>query len=1021
MHQHRLPVMITVILCYIGLFLIFLSWAHFSGHNGPVARQGVLDLTRWNFERNGSVELNGQWGFYPNQLLSPDAIKAGAGKSEQFMTVPDNGQSMDNKKMYDLNSGTYKLMIRSDRDGEIFGLQTSVIYSANRIFMNGELVGSSGNPSMGGNQQASLKPSVSYFPIHRGTNELIIQVSHSIGNSGWGISKPITFGTQQQISRSHDLALFNDLFMIVSFFIMGLYFFGYFIQRRKDLHLLFFSIICLLFSTIISWIGMARVIYLLLPGFSFSAMTVLESVTSLAACAAVLLYLFFAYPELVSKKFVYVGIAFSLVTLITDFIPLVLLTSIDLILHLFLAVSALAYTFYIFVLAIIKKVEGSIYLMIGTLSISIFVIITAISAFSTKILSPFYSISSILFLLMISLMMSQRFSNAFRRSEMLAEELVRSDKQKDEFIAKTSHEFRTPLNGIINVAQTLLAGNKNRTIADEKDKLYLITRIGYRLSDLVNDILDMEKMKQGQLQIKLVPLDIFTTVKTELAYYKLLADKKGLSIVDHIPANLPLVFADENRIRQIINNLVDNAVKYTQQGQITLSAKKLDREIEITVADMGSGIPASEYETVFQAFERRNELNQSEGAGLGLSIVKQLVMLQKGRIWLESEIGLGSVFHFTIPLFDEKIGVSTGSSVHIPSTTVKPGHEADQPELTLTTPYHSRLLHAPTILVVDDNLENLKILIDMLEGIPYNVIAVKNGQEALDEVSHSQPDLIILDLMMPGMSGYDVCGKIREQYSLTDLPVLMLTAAIINDDKHYAFRAGANDILQKPYNFSELSARIRGLILMKNAASQAANMEVAFLQSQIRPHFLYNVLNSIIALSYDDIEQSREMTAQFAAYLRGSFDFQNTSTISSFGKELSLVRSYLAIEKMRFQERIQVVYDIEEGLDFPLPPLMIQPLVENAVLHSIGKRKSGGRLTLAAHRKQNFYLISVSDNGIGMSADQVSELLIGKKGRSVGLKNINSRLKHFYGTELRIESVEGKGTTFSMRIPAEAE
>lgn len=1019
MKLNRLPAVLTVLFVYIGLFLIFLSGSHFSVYHGPMARQGVIDLNRWNFERNGTVQLNGKWSFYPNQLLSPNAIRAGAGKNAQLVTVPDNGQSVDNRKMYAMKAGTYRLLIRSARDRESFGLQTSVIYSANRIFMNGELVGSSGIPSMDGDKQASLRPSVSYFSIHRGINELIIQVSHSEGNSGWGIAKPITFGTQQQISRNHDLTLFNDLFMIVSFFIMGLYFLGYFIQRRKDLHLLFFSIICLIFSMIISWLGTARIIYLIFPDFSFSGMTILESVTSVTACAAVLLYLLFVYPELASKKIVYGGIVLSLVTLITDFIPFVLLTSIDLVLHLFLAVSALAYTSYIFVLAIIKKVEGSIYLTIGTLSISIFVIITAVSAFSAKVLAPVYSISSILFLLMLSLMMSQRSSNAFKRSESLAEELVRNDRQKDEFIARTSHEFRTPLNGIINIAQTILAGKKERSISDERDNLYLITRIGYRLSALVNDVLDMEKIKQGKLTVTPVPLDVYTMVNTELAYYRLLAEKKGLGVINQIPEGLPLVFADENRFRQIINNLVDNAIKYTQKGQITFSAKLLDRDIEIMVADTGSGIPASDQESIFQAFERRDELNQSEGAGLGLSIVKQLVELQKGKIWVQSETGLGSIFHFTVPLFDESRVLATGSSVRIPSSFPVPELMEEQTAAALATPYRSRTVDAPTILVVDDNLDNLKILIDMLEGIPYNVIAVKSGREALDVVSHSQLDLVILDLMMPGMSGYEVCGKIREQYSLTDLPVLMLTAAIINDDKHFAFRAGANDILEKPYNFSELSARIRGLILMKKAASQAANMEVAFLQSQIRPHFLYNVLNSIIALSYDDIEQSREMTAQFAAYLRGSFDFQNTSAISSFGKELSLVKSYLAIEKMRFQERIQVVYDIEEGLDFPLPPLMIQPLVENAVLHGIGKRKSGGRVTLAARREHNFYLISVSDNGIGMSANQVSDLLAGKNGRSVGLKNINSRLKHFYGTELQIESTEGTGTTFSMRVPAE--
>lgn len=1010
--------MITVIVSYLGLFLIFFVWSHFSGYSGPAASHGILDLSRWNFEQKGTVQLNGEWNFYPNQLLTSKSIKEGLGKNRIYMPVPENAQSLKNHKMYDLKNGTYRLLIRADRHQEMFGLQTSVIYSSNKIYMNGKLVAQTGNPTSGDDSQASLKPSVSYFPMHRGVNELVIQVARANGNTGWGIAKPLTFGLQSQISRTHDLILFNDLTMIIAFFIMGLYFFGYYAQRRKDLYLLFFSMICLLFSLIISWISGGRVIYLIWPSLSMHAVIWIESLSTLSAGMAILLCIYFSYPSFRSKSIVISGGVISLLTLSGDFSSLPAIVSATMILHSLLAGSILIYTSYIFVLAIIKKVESSVYLIIAASAASIFVIVTTINSFTSKPLYSVYSPSSLIFLLMLSLMLSQRFSNAFRRNEQLASELVRNDHLKDEFIARTSHEFRTPLNGIINIVQTMLTEEEShpKSIRDEKDKLYLITRIGYRLSELVNDILDLEKIKQGSLEIKPVPLDVYTAIRAELAYYELLASKKGLTVENDVPKNLPLIFADENRFRQIINNLVDNAIKYTHHGKITLDAKSAGHFIEVTVADSGVGIPKSEFQNIFQAFERHDALNQSEGAGLGLSIVRQLVELQRGKIWVDSEVGIGSVFHVALPLFDEKKGLVPGSAVSLPGRASAKEQISSMNVPELKTPYHSRQVHAATILVVDDNTDNLKVLIDMLEGIPYNVIAVKDGREALDEVAHTPLDLVILDLMMPGMSGYDVCRKIRESYSLTDLPVLMLTAAIINDDKHFAFRAGANDILQKPYNFSEFSSRIRGLILMKQTASQAANMEVAFLQSQIRPHFLYNVLNSIIALSYEDIEKSREMTAQFASYLRSSFDFQNTSEMSSFSKEIKLVKSYLAIEKMRFEDRIHVAFTIDPDLDFPLPPLMIQPLVENAVLHGIGKCKTGGKVAVSARRNGNDCVISISDNGVGMSEAQVAGLILGSSG-SVGLKNINSRLKHFYGSRLTVDSKQGKGTTISMQIP----
>ncbi len=428
----------------------------------------------------------------------------------------------------------------------------------------------------------------------------------------------------------------------------------------------------------------------------------------------------------------------------------------------------------------------------------------------------------------------------------------------------------------------------------------LVIRMGYRLSNLVNDILDLEKIKQGMLQIHPVPVDIYTLICSEMNFYNLLSRHKNLNIINHIPAGLPLVLTDENRFRQIVTNLVDNAIKYTAEGQITLSASRLnDNMIKVTVTDTGSGISEADCQTIFESFQQA-ETNKDDGAGLGLSIVKQLVQLQNGDIWVESEEGKGSSFHFTLPIAQNEPVPETKKGLPDLQSGI------DMSDTSMSTPYYSEKIDAPTILIVDDNIDSLKILIDMLEGVPYNVIAAKNGMEALEVVSCTKLDLVILDLMMPDMTGFEVCMRIRERFSMVDLPVLMITATIIGHDKYKAFHAGANDILQKPYHYSEFMARIKNLIMMKHTANQATRMEMAFLQSQIKPHFLYNVLNTIISLSHLDIEKAREVTEEFTNYLRMSFDFQNTSAISSFKHELSIISSYLSIEKTRFGDRLEV-------------------------------------------------------------------------------------------------------------------
>ncbi|PTU29476.1 histidine kinase [Bacillus subtilis] len=1002
----------SIIFGYAAFFMVFIAIDHSSGSTLPEARHGVMNLENWDFQKDGNVQLNGKWALYPNQFLSPKEIATAKGKDPLFVDVPSNVKL--SKQDMNVDYGTYKLTIRSKQDHQVFGISTSFIYSANRIYFNGQRIGQSGSPSDNPDFAAQNRPYTSFFTLHKGDNELIVQFSNFGKTPGWGIAKPITFGTQDQIVRENKISFLNDTIMITAFFITGLYFLGFFLQRKRDKHLLFFSVMCLLFSFIILMIGKERIIFLLYPSISFSLLNSLRAISTVFVSIAVFLYLYFAYREIVSKRFIRIATVSSGLVLVTDFLTVGFIGHTSYILHSVLAVSTLVYITYIFTIAAIRKMEGSLYLTIASISMSAFVILTTISAYSGKTAFSFnsiYSLPTVIALLAIVLLMAQQFAGAFRENEVLSWKLLKSDRLKDEFIAKTSHEFKTPLNSIINICQTLLAGKRKRTIEEEKENMQLVIRMGYRLSNLVNDILDLEKIKQGMLQIHPVPVDIYTLVCSEMNFYNLLSRHKNLNMVNHIPDDLPLVLADENRFRQILTNLVDNAIKYTTEGQITLSASRLnDSMIKVTVTDTGSGISEADRQTIFESFQQA-EANKDDGAGLGLSIVKQLVQLQNGDIWVESKEGKGSAFHFTLP-------IAQNESVSETKKRLPELHSRkDLSDISFSTPYYSERIDAPTILIVDDNIDSLKILSDMLEGVPYNVIAAKNGKEALEIISFTKLDLVILDLMMPDMTGFEVCMKIRERFSMVDLPVLMITAAIIGHDKYKAFHAGANDILQKPYHYSEFMARIQNLIMMKHTANQATRMEMAFLQSQIKPHFLYNVLNTIISLTHLDIEKAREVTEEFTNYLRMSFDFQNTSAISSFRHELSIINSYLSIEKTRFGNRLEVLFDIDEDIDFILPPLMIQPLVENAVLHGVSKKRGGGWIKLTAKKQsKNEYYIKVEDNGAGMHPEKQKDLLSADFDRSVGLKNINQRLKHFCGSELMISSNPDAGTSVSMLI-----
>jgi sensor histidine kinase YesM len=226
-------------------------------------------------------------------------------------------------------------------------------------------------------------------------------------------------------------------------------------------------------------------------------------------------------------------------------------------------------------------------------------------------------------------------------------------------------------------------------------------------------------------------------------------------------------------------------------------------------------------------------------------------------------------------------------------------------------------------------------------------------------------------------------------------------------------------------DYSHMDELLENIDLIDNpeelyrSVEEALRSEIAFLQAQINPHFLYNAINTISAFSIDDPKMTRDLLANLSKYFRGSFDFKNRDKLVTLRKELELVEAYLFIEKARFGKRLQIVYDIDDNVDCMLPPLIIQPLVENAVQHGLDGRKHGGTVRIAVHSEKSFIVISVEDDGIEISESTYGKLLSDEESNSVALKNINQRLISIYGHGLEIErSVEG-GNKMTIRIPME--
>ncbi|MCP4571136.1 MAG: tetratricopeptide repeat protein [bacterium] len=429
---------------------------------------------------------------------------------------------------------------------------------------------------------------------------------------------------------------------------------------------------------------------------------------------------------------------------------------------------------------------------------------------------------------LIGLLLFNRFRIRAREKLMVATveherqvstQLREIDQLKDEFLANTSHELRSPLMGITGLAQAMFEDPAVELPEKIRSDLEMIHMSGRRLGSLVEDILDYSKLQRGSSGFVLAPVEIRALTDVVLTLAGPLVGDKELELVNAVESDLPGVEADEARIHQILLNLVGNAIKCSENGTITVSASVADDELVVRVTDSGRGIEPGRLERIFDSSRLDDESVRSEtgGNGLGLPISKHLVELHGGRIWVESEPGCGAVFSFTLPL-----NRAPATIVPDVETTHRQPAAGEGREEDLST-------EGASILVVDDEEVICRVLERQLVAEGHRVWTVSNGEEALAIVAEEEVDLVLLDVIMPRMSGYELCRKLREHHSLEELPILLLSG-MKGEQSHVAgFEEGANDYIRKPISQDELQVRVQThlkLLRMHRAKSE----EVKILQ-----------------------------------------------------------------------------------------------------------------------------------------------------------------------------------------------
>ncbi|GAF63430.1 hypothetical protein BTS2_0321 [Bacillus sp. TS-2] len=991
----------------------------------PFAEDGLLDLTKVDMDHRDIFTLNGEWTFYPNVWLTPEFAEGSTTLPEaDAIKVPSNWFSNDsfNKNMKD---GTYRLTIQVDDDQiRKYGLKIRRIYHEFALYVNGELVEQKGNPyHTTSSNDSTLVPSVTtIMSDSEGTIDLLLAVSASEAIYDGGIIGSVRFGTEKAIMNDHTTTASLQLMMAVIMFLHSAYTLILFLIKSKKKEILYFSVAsffagCSVLVSddrfLLEWFQLDIELLLKLLYFSYTSLS--------------LFYLLFM------KNFFKVNrlnpLIYTLTTLSGLYALFILIAPLYLVREWsFLLTGVLFSSFFTIAFLclqlLLRRERDSLFLLLAAICVvsSVFWGVlksnaTIISESFAIMFDPnFYPLDFILAFICFSTFWFLQFFRAGDHNVELVHKLHKEHERKDQFLANTAHELRNPLHAMLNMAQAVSEDHHNQLSLKGKDELKLLMTVGRRMSYLLNDLIDVTKMEQMPLKLNQESLELKPVIKSVIDMQTFMMQEKKVPITLEIPDSFPPVYADQNRLIQILFNLLHNAGKFTDEGQIHVLVQPKKEFAIITVQDTGIGINKERQKQIFEPYEQGNNssYDESGGLGLGLSICKQLVELHGGTLTVQSTPFIGSSFAFSLPYASElpqKDTPSTFSAVQMEIAGTTSKIEEKQAS--------SLLKSKAKILAIDDDPLNLKVLKSILSSEDYKLETALTPQIVMERIDEDW-DLIIADVMMPAMSGYELTKRIRQQYTISERPILLLTARNQPEDIYNGFLSGANDYVVKPVDSLELKVRTEALINLKHSVHERSRLEAAWLQAQIQPHFLFNTLNTIASLSEIDTERMSKMLQAFGHYLRASFDERNLNQLVPLKHEIDLLQSYLHIEQERFGSRLIVKWKLDPNISCEIPPLSIQPIVENAIRHGVLKRREGGQVEITIKREMTSIRITISDNGVGMTAEKIIEIFTpSHHHHGIGLLNTDTRLKQLYGTGLLIESKPNIGTNISFEIPDE--
>lgn len=754
----------------------------------PKTEKGILDLRSWEFQKSEPIALSGEWEFYWNRLIYPNEFDSS--KIEPVYrefpklwkkdvvagdTICANGFATQRVRVV-LNSVTPELAISVPH-----------FYSAYILFINGEFISANG--------QVGKNPAVSNphwelmtrdLKVTSDTLDIVLQISNFEHSRG-GAIEPITLGEKVQMQTNKRRQEANDLIMAASLFFVGLFFMVLFSYGRHEMPIFYFALFCLFYSY--RAIGSGNyTFHSLVPTLPWILTLKLEYITMFTSAWAFSFYSYHLYKQETSKLFLYTSSAFCGISiLVTLIFPVRVFSELVTPFSVFV-ICSFFYMFATYVLAVLRKREGSRLSLISSV-VLFFVVGSSIMEyfgyFNSNLLFYFLGYQQFFFIQSIIL-----FYKYNRKIELAKEKAEAAAKSQSDFLSMISHEIRTPLNAVIGLTNYLIGDNPKKAHVDDLKTLKFSAE---HLHVLINDVLDYSKLDAGKIEFEYLDNNLVEICDHIVKALEPKAREKNIFLNFICDEEIPkYVVCDGLRLSQILTNLIGNAIKFTNEGGVTLSLSvvmhtKTRISIKFTVEDSGIGIPKDKQTKIFDSFSQASTstTRQYGGTGLGLSITKRILDLQNIKINLFSIEGQGSRFYFT-----QTFEVSE-----------------NQERVTETITEDKNQLGGKKILLVEDNPVNVMVAKKFLSRWDIEVDVAENGRESLEKTATNQYDLILMDLQMPVMDGYTAARELRKGGMKT--PILALTASVMLDVGDKVYDCGMNDFITKPFEPEDLYNKIR--------------------------------------------------------------------------------------------------------------------------------------------------------------------------------------------------------------------